>query len=143
MILKYVGYSISGVLFIIFIAFFGMSMYVGYKYMDKLLPTQKSLTMSMKYSFLGVLSLGLSLFVLLTVQNGYSWDNVFGLLFIVILVSVLIVLNYFVLLKTTSFLKRRNFSLESLWNINPTMNRGNKSHINQNTGKSTDKENEP
>lgn len=97
----------------------------------------------MKYSFLSALSLGLSLFVFLTIQNGYSWDNVFGLLFIVILMSVLIVLNYFVLLKITSFLKRRNISLESLWNINPTTNRGNKSHINQDTGKSTDKENEP
>ena len=70
---------------------------------------------SRRYSLLSASSMGLSLFVFLTVENGFSWDNVFDGLFVMLMVSSLIMLNHFITLKTTSYLKKKKFSFANLW----------------------------
>ena len=89
MIFKYVGYSISAVLFI-------------------------------------------AVFVFSTVENGFSWDNVLGALFVVLMVSSLIMLNYFITLNTTSYLKKKNFSFANLWEFRQDPKQFFSNHTNKN-----------
>src|SRR5688572_33195403 len=122
MILQYIGYLISIILVISSVVLFVISVYVSYKYSDNLVPTQKSLTIRMKYSLLGMLSFFSSLFVFLTTENGFSWEIIIILLGIIIALSILLYIDFVINRKTTRFLSKRNISLSSLWKDNPIKN---------------------
>lgn len=117
MILRYIGYLISIILVISSVVLFVISVYVSYKYSDNLVPTQKSLTIRMKYSFLGMLSFFSSLFVFLTTENGFSWEIISILLGIIIVLSILLYIDFLINRR-----RKRNLSLSSLWKDNPIKN---------------------
>ena len=119
MIFRYLGYLLSIILIICSIVLFVVSVYVSYKYSDSLLPTQKSISARMKYSFLSMLSFFSSLFIFLTTENGFSWENVGVLLGIIIALSILLYIDFLINRRSLRYLRKRSISLPSLWGDNP------------------------
>ncbi len=117
MLIRYFGYAISIILFVLTFVFFILSIYFSYKETNNLLPTQRSQRISAKYLFLSFLSLSLSLFVFLITENGFSWDTLLASVGLLIMLSLFLGVNYFTTSKTTEYLNKRGFSPDILRKI--------------------------
>ena len=113
------GHSIAIGLLILALAFFTVSIYVSYKGINitKTLPNREAQISQTKYRFLGGLSLSLFLFVILTTENGFSWNAVCGSEGVLVLSSALLAANFVITSKTTDYLNKRGISLDSLRKI--------------------------
>ncbi len=119
MMMQYFGRSIAIGLLILAFVFFILSIYVSYKGINitKTLPSRRSQISKTKYLFLGGLSLSLSLFVVLTTENGFSWDAVCGSVGLLVMLSALLAANFVITSKTTDYLNKRGISLDGLRKI--------------------------
>jgi hypothetical protein len=78
------------------VVFFIMGMYVGIKYTNSLQPTQKSIKLNVIYSLLGTFSLGLSIWLFLIVENGFSMEPLILIIGGSIVISAMVILNGFI-----------------------------------------------
>jgi hypothetical protein len=117
MLIRYFGYAISIVLFVLTFVFFILSIYFSYKETNKLLPTQRSQRINAKYLFLSFLYLSLSLFVFLITENGFSWDALLASVGLLVMLSLFLGVNYFITSKTTDYLGKNGFSPDILSKI--------------------------
>lgn len=115
MMIQYLGNSISVIFVLIAIVLLVVGIYLGYKHSVNLLPTPKSLRLQKKYMLLSFISISLAFFVFWVSNNGFSWDIFWFSLGLMIVLSILVYLNYFISLTTTKFLKSRNVSLPPSW----------------------------
>jgi hypothetical protein len=132
MIIQYLGNSISIILVLIAFVMFLVGIYVGYKYSENQLPTPKSLRLQGKYMFFSIASFSLAIFVFEVANNGFSWDIFWFSLGLMIMLSISGYLNYFISLKTATFLKSRNVPLRSLWGYRLIQYLFRKSSLNKN-----------
>lgn len=70
--LQVIGYTFSFLFAILIVVFFVWGIYVGYKNYDELGDSKSA---GLRYLLLSALSMGLSLFVFLTVENGFTWET--------------------------------------------------------------------
>ena len=117
MLIRYFGYAISIILFVLTFVLFALSVYLSYKETNNLLPSQRSLRTNAKYLFLSFLSLSLFLFVLLITENGFSWDALCASVGLLVMLSLFLGVNFVVTSKTTEYLNKRGVSLDILGKI--------------------------
>lgn len=108
MTFQYVGNFISLVFLILGLALFATGMYVGYKYREQLPFTGRKT--GMKYLLLGILSLSLSQFALLTVDHGFDWNDLYFSITFVILMSFFLYIDFFIRRRTAIYLHKRNIT---------------------------------
>src|SRR5688500_18351160 len=106
MLIQYLGYAISIILFVLTFVFFLLSIYLSYKETNNLLPTQRSLRTNAKYLFLSFLSLSLFLFVLLITENGFSWDALCAPVGLLVIGTLFLAVNFVITSKTTEYLNK-------------------------------------
>ena len=133
MLIRYFGYAISIILFVLTFVFFILSIYFSYKETSNLLPTQRSQRINAKYLFLGFLNLSLSLFVFLITENGFSWDALLASAGLLVMLSLFLGVNYFITSKTTEYLGKRGFSPDILRKIKQIGETNNKSGEQENS----------
>ena len=111
--LYYTGLTVSAILFILGFVFFFVGMYFGFNAHNPYNPKTSPplIRLSIKYELGFGLSLGLSFFVFLTTENGFSWDTVCFSSGLIIMSSILFLLDTFIRSKTTSFLYKRRKSI--------------------------------
>src|SRR5688500_10787886 len=118
MIIYYTGLAISAILFLLGLIFALLGMYFGFKAQNPYDPqiSPPITRLSIKYSLGFGISLGLALFTLLTTENGFSWDSVFGSVGLIVMLSAFVFLDNFVRSKTNTYLYKRgwNSSISSL-----------------------------
>lgn len=126
--MQYLGHSIAIGLLILAFVFFIVSIYVSYKGINiiETLPNRKAQISQTIYMFLSGLSLSLFLFVVLTTENGFSWDAVGMSVGLLVLVSAFLAANFVITSKTTDYLNKRGISLEDLKQIKEIMRKTNK-----------------
>ena len=134
MLIRYFGYAISIILFVLTFVLFTLSVYLGYRETNNLLPSQRSQRTNAKYLFLSFLSLSLSLFVLLITENGFSWDALFASVGLLVMLSLFLGVNFVVTSKTTEYLNKRGGSLDILRKIKQIGETDEKSGGQENSG---------
>ncbi len=78
------------------VVFFIIGMYAGMRYTNLLQPTQKSIKLNVRYSLLGIFSLGLGIWLFLIVENGFSMEHLILIIGGSIVISAMVVLNGFI-----------------------------------------------
>jgi hypothetical protein len=111
MTVPYLGNAISAILALIAIVLFFIGIYKGYTNSENRLPTQKALKLQGKYTLLGIACFSLALFEFGLFNNGFTWDLFGYSAALMIMLSGLWSLDYFIRSKTTAYLKSRNVSL--------------------------------
>jgi hypothetical protein len=115
MIIRYLGFTTAGLLFLGGFVLFVIGMYNEMKYSYKSQSPVKPLRSSIRYHLLGALSFGLSLFVFLTTENGFESETLGFSIFLVFLLAFFIGLHHFIQLKTRTYLYKNGVSFASLF----------------------------
>lgn len=136
MLIRYFGYAILIILFVLTFVFFILSIYLSHKETNNLLPSQRSQRINAKYLFLSFLSLSLFLFVLLITENGFTWDALYASLGLLVMLSLFLGVNFVVTSKTTEYLNKRGVSSDILRKIKQIGKTNEKSGGQENSGHS-------
>jgi hypothetical protein len=115
MIIRYLGFTIAGLLLFLGLALFAIGIYNEIKYSYKSQSPVKPVRASIRYHLWGALSFGLSLFVFLTTENGFDWETLGFSIFLILLMAFFISLHHFVQLKTRTYLYKGGVSSSSLF----------------------------
>jgi H+/Cl- antiporter ClcA len=119
MMLYYTGLTISAILFFLGFVFALLGIYFGFNAHNPYNPQTSPplVKLNIKYGLGFGICLGLSLFIFLTTENGFSWDTVFFSSGLIIMSSILIFIDSFIRSKTTAYLykRRHNIPFSSLW----------------------------
>jgi hypothetical protein len=128
--LQQIGYLLSLILVILAGVFFLIGIYVGYKYYGQLPSGSKT---GYKYFFFGTISVNLALFVFLTVEMGFSWENLGFSAGLTGILAISLKINDIIRIKTAKFLQERNGTFSPLSSMLTLINiLTNRHSINQN-----------
>ena len=123
MILRYTGYAISIILAISSVVLFFLGIYIGAKdvYLTKGNLTEKHFRVGKLYTFYSMLCLFSSVFILITIESGFSWDNLFAWIILTAVISIFMWMGYFIERMTLKRLYKRR-SIKSILLDNPVVN---------------------
>lgn len=104
MIIQNTAYLSSLILFVLTFVLFLRGIYLEYKHYDQILSSRKT---GLSYFILGILSLSLSIFIFLTIENGFSFDTLCFSFGLTVALTFFLYVNNFIRKRTMSFLNRR------------------------------------
>lgn len=105
--LQQIGNLLSLVFVVLAGVFFLMGIYEEYRSYGQLSTGNKTVG---RYFFFGALSLSLALFVFLTVENGFAWDNLGFAIILTIILTVVLRINVSIRRRTAIFLSKGKVS---------------------------------
>ncbi len=115
MIIRYLGFTLAGLLLFLCFALLVIGIYNEIKYSYSSLSPIKPSKASIKYHLWGTLSGSLALFVFLTTVTGNAWEALGFSVFLMVMMVFFIWLHHFVRLKTTTHLYKDKVKFSALF----------------------------